>query len=266
MSILDIMSDILGRGALAAQPVIPGASPPPSATARAAVAADPNAVDVLTTTQRRVAQAVVQVFETGRFGGHSYGSVSNTRGDTGGLSYGSHQVSLTSGNLYLLLRQYCDRGGQYGSALQPYMARIANRDRSVGDVPQLQSVLKSAGDDPVMRRAQDDFFDEHFWRPAAKDVQVRGFKTPLAYALSFDGHIQGGWGIIAPRVSRSMPEKQWCARYAAERKSWLLSGHGVLPSTVYRMDTFLSLIAHDNWDLTPPFVVHGFTLTPAMFS
>jgi len=240
-------------------------APKPSAVPAPVVKTpSPTQYDPLTPAQRKTAQAIIQVFETGRYSPGSYGAVSNAAGDAGGLSYGSHQVSLTSGNLYLLLRNYYDAGGSQAAKLRPYLTRIANKERAVGASAQLQAILRDAGADPIMKRCQDEYFDANFWRPSARDAQARKFVTPLAYALSFDGHIQGGWGKIAPRVSTKLAEKDWCREYVRQRRAWLLAGHGIVPKTVYRMDTFSDLIKKGNWNLDLPLAAHGVTITAKM--
>lgn len=237
-------------------------APKPSAVPAPVVKApSPTQYDPLTPAQRKTAQAIIQVFETGRYSPGSYGAVSNAAGDAGGLSYGSHQVSLTSGNLYLLLRNYCDRGGLQAGRLLPYLGRIANKERAVGSIAALQQALRDAGSDPIMKLVQDEYFESNFWRPAARDAQARKFVTPLAYALVFDGHIQGGWGKLAPRVSNKLSEKAWCAEYIKIRRAWLLAGHGIVPKTVYRMDTFKALVDSGNWNLELPLKAHGVVLT-----
>jgi hypothetical protein len=58
--------------------------------------------------QRRTAQAIVNIFETGRAVG-DYGAVTFLRGDPGHLTYGRSQTTLASGNLFLLVLAYCER-------------------------------------------------------------------------------------------------------------------------------------------------------------
>ena len=55
---------------------------------------------MLTELQKLTAQAIVNVFETGKARG-DYGRVSVMRGDTGHLTYGRSQTTLAIGNLYL---------------------------------------------------------------------------------------------------------------------------------------------------------------------
>ena len=62
---------------------------------------------VLTEVQKRVSQAIVNIFETGKPGG-KYGKVTLLPGDPGHLTYGRSQTTLASGNLYLLIKAYTE--------------------------------------------------------------------------------------------------------------------------------------------------------------
>lgn len=65
-------------------------------------------MEPLTPLQKNTAQAIVNIFETGRpFG--DYARVSVLAGDAGHLSYGRSQVSLASGMLGELLTEYAGR-------------------------------------------------------------------------------------------------------------------------------------------------------------
>ena len=68
-------------------------------------------------TQTKTAQAIVNVFETGRVQG-DYGNVTVLAGDTGHLTYGRAQTTLSSGNLALLVHAYCIADGAQFAALQ----------------------------------------------------------------------------------------------------------------------------------------------------
>ena len=114
-----------------------------------------------------------------------------------------------------------------------------------------------------MQAMQDQFFNENFFVPACHAAEVAGVQTPLGQALVYDSHIQGGWGIIKPKVPSLQAaggESSWVEKYIAARKSWLLTCKSPLPATVYRMDTFRSLSTSGNWDLKLPLEVHGLTL------
>lgn len=57
---------------------------------------------MLTILQKKIAQSIVNIFETGEPLG-DYGNVTVLNGDTGHLTYGRSQTTLASGNLALLL-------------------------------------------------------------------------------------------------------------------------------------------------------------------
>ena len=81
---------------------------------------------MLTDRQKKAAQVIVNIFETGRAEGH-YGQVTLLAGDPGHLTYGRSQTTLASGNLFLLIKAYteCD-GAEFGSELREYLPRLFN--------------------------------------------------------------------------------------------------------------------------------------------
>src|SRR5256885_2008603 len=111
----------------------------------------------ITDLQKKTAQAIVNIFETGHLQG-DYGKVTLLAGDSGHLTYGRSQTTLASGNLFLLIKAYCEApNAQYAAALQPYAQRLANRDLALDDDSTLRRVLQDAGNDAVMRDTQDTF-------------------------------------------------------------------------------------------------------------
>jgi hypothetical protein len=92
-----------------------------------------------------------------------------------------------------------------------------------------------------------------------------GIATALGNAVVYDSLVQGGWGRLSPRlgkVTAPQNEKDWVGKYVVIRRDWLLGLHAPLPSTVYRMDSFTSLIGDDKWDLPLPIKVHNVSITP----
>ena len=59
---------------------------------------------MMTATQRRTAEAIVNIFETSEVRGN-YGSVTVIPEDTGHLTFGRSQTTLASGNLHDLQTQ-----------------------------------------------------------------------------------------------------------------------------------------------------------------
>jgi chitosanase len=214
--------------------------------------------------QQTTARAIVNVFETGRILGN-YSAVAVLKGDSGHLSYGRSQAALGSGILFQLLDGYCQKqSAKYAAQLQPYLPRFKNMDFTLDGDNALKTLLKlAASDDPVMRLTQDQFFDSRYLAPACGDAAALGVVEPLGAAVIYDSRIQGGWSLLKKRIGpvTSRGSKDWAQRYIALRKEWLNSLAPPLPSTVYRMDAFDSLMKLGNWSLDLPVTVHNVAIT-----
>src|SRR5262245_65525488 len=82
----------------------------------------------ITELQKKTAQAIVNIFETSHIRG-DYGMVTLLAGDSGHLTYGRSQTTLAGGNLFLLIRAYCQAPeAHFADALQPYLERLSARD------------------------------------------------------------------------------------------------------------------------------------------
>ncbi|NEX93763.1 peptidoglycan-binding protein, partial [Caulobacter sp. 17J65-9] len=221
----------------------------------------------LTQLQRSAAQAIVSIFETGRPTG-GYGRVTVLQGDTGRLTYGRFQTTLGSGALYFLIKDYVERPGAiYVSALAKYLGRLLKRDGALDHDGALHRTLKAAGEDPVMRQAQDDFFDRNFWTPAVAAARALGVTTPLGVAVIYDSKVHGSFERVRDRTLRqvgppsAVGEETWISAYVANRRAYLAQhAQPILRKTVYRMAAFERLIRDDNWDLDLPFKVGGFRI------
>jgi chitosanase len=219
---------------------------------------------MLTDLQARAAQAIVNVFETGTPQG-DYGRVTLLAGDTGHLTYGRSQTTLASGNLYLLVKAYCAAAGaEYAEELAGYLARLADCDLSLDQNTSLRRLLRDAGRDPVMQAVQDGFFDRVYWAPAAQAAAALGIDLALGVGVVYDSFIHGAWPTMRDRtVARhgevaALGAAAWVERYVGERRDWLANHpNPLLNNTVYRMDSFRSLMAENRWDLAPPFTVRG---------
>ena len=79
---------------------------------------------MLTHTQKKAAESIVNLFETSEVLG-DYSKVTLIAGDTGHLTFGRSQTTLGSGNLYELMRRYCDNGGAlFGARLTHWLPRL----------------------------------------------------------------------------------------------------------------------------------------------
>ena len=233
---------------------------------------------MLTELQKKAAQAIINIFETGSVLG-KYDSVVSVAGDPGGLTYGAKQTTINSGNLHLLIKAYTEaEGALFAEELRPYLSRLKNKDQSLNRNATLHSILRQAGQEPVMIQEQDAFFDRVYWTPALNSATAINIQTALGIAVVFDSITHGSWGLIRDRTTNkfgnisSIGEKNWIKNYVNVRRDWL-ANHSIqiLHLTVYRMDAFKKVIQADNWELNLPFTVRGLvidedTMTPTISS
>ena len=233
--------------------------------------------------QKRTIQAIVNVFETGRPAGN-YGAVTFSTRDPGRLTYGRSQTTLSSGGLAQLVGEYCNTtGAAEAASLRPFLVRLQARDRSLDSDAPFRTLLIKAGQDPVMHRVEDQFFDRIYWDPAIHAARRLAISTPLGSAVVYDSFVHGAWarlrdatlsrvglpgnsGLPAiPTGSRgTTDERAWILEYVKLRREWLSThANPLLRLAVYRMDTFLALAAAGNWALALPIEAHGVAITAA---
>ena len=213
----------------------------------------------LTDRQKATIEAIVCVVESGRT--DKYNAIATIQGDTGGLSYGRHQASLNSGNLFKLVSGYCKApGAALGEELSAYLTRLETKNQALNDDPQIKSLLRRAGLDPVMTNVQDDFFYNVFMVPALERWQSYGFTTALSAAVIYDSFIHGSFDLIAKRATAAAGEpsaeneKKWTKAYLDQRLNWLKThSNKILNNTAIRIEALLELYEAKNWDLHLPF-------------
>lgn len=219
---------------------------------------------MLTELQKKTVQAIVQIFETGRVAG-DYGAVTLLAGDTGHLTYGKAQTTLASGNLALLIDDYCRAdGAALAGELIPFLPRLERRDSSLDHDQTCRRLLREAGDDPVMQAVQDSFFDRVYWQPAVKSLKFIGGSRALTAAVVYDSRVHGSWHRMRDRTNterdtlQTLGETAWVAAYIEVRRHWLSThGNSLLHKTVYRMDALQALVDEGAWDLALPITVRG---------
>ena len=217
----------------------------------------------MTELQKLTAQAIVCVFETGRPLG-DYGAVTLLSGDSGGLTYGKAQTTRASGNLALLIADYCRApGARYAGSIMAYQSRLDSEDPELDHDSTFRSLLADAGDDPVMQRCQDAFFDRVFWRPAVAASIKLGLSTALATAVVYDSCIHGSLWPMVERTralvgdASTAGEHEWIRQYLVTRRAWLKAKSELLARTVYRCDAFRELIIGGKWGLELPILIRG---------
>ena len=219
---------------------------------------------MLTTTQKKTAEAIVNLFETSQVLG-DYSLVTLIEGDTGHLTYGRSQTTLGSGNLYSLVQRYCaNPGARFKDRLESYLPGLEQRDLSLDRDIRLHNILRACADDPVMRDTQDTFFDDVYWKPAARTAHRQNITTPLGMAVVYDSYVHGSWKRISDRATSrwgsidAVGERQWIAGYVSTRWEWLAThSRPDLRATAYRMDAFQRLIDQGYWGLDLPLVVRN---------
>ncbi|MBF0627815.1 MAG: chitosanase [Magnetococcales bacterium] len=224
--------------------------------------------------QKSTCQAIVNIFETGRIHG-DYGQVTLLKNDTGHLTYGRSQTTLSSGNLYLLIRGYCDRPGTWhGKELAPYLDELQNKDTSLDHDTRFKDILRHAGEDPAMQLEQDAFFDRVYWNPAMVSADYIGVQSALGAAIVYDSKIHGSWHLMRaatqkrlgtqgdPKFTTPQQEQEWFITYVETRRDWLANhANDLLHKTVYRMTSFQEIIQSNKWTLKLPILVRGLNIT-----
>lgn len=219
-------------------------------------------MNLLTDTQKRVAQAIVNIFETGSVRG-DYSKVTLIPGDAGELTYGRSQTTLASGNLFKLIAAYCERqGARFGETLSPFLPTLEERDSALNDNLHFHNLLRAGADDVVMRDTQDEFFDSEYWASAVRSARRDGVVTPLGVAVIYDSRVHGSWPLIRRKVNDAsgtvsdVGERAWIRAYVERRHDWLAHHRRtILRATVYRMEAFDKLIEQEAWMLETPLVV-----------
>jgi chitosanase len=225
---------------------------------------------MVATTQKDTAEAIVNIFETGSVLG-DYSKVTVLDGDPGHLTFGRSQTTLSSGNLYVLVNQYCEQpGALFAARLQPFLSQLQAGDTTLDENFKLQNTLRASADDPVMRDTQDAFFETNFWDVSAADADATGIATPLGVAVVYDSHVHGSWPLIRDKTIQAVGtvanagEEKWISKYVQVRRAWLAASPKTrLRATVYRMDAFRRLIDQGYWTLTLPLVVRGIEISAA---
>ena len=134
---------------------------------------------MLTEQQKRIALAIVNIFETGSAEGN-YADITLIKGDTGHLTYGRSQTTLGSGNLYLLIKDYCATpNAPYAAGLAPYLERLKAKDLSLDNDSNLKNLLRQAGNEPAYARRAGRFFRPRLLGTGGQGCAKRRFPAAL---------------------------------------------------------------------------------------
>lgn len=230
-----------------------------------------------TPAQRHAINCILSIFETGRLPSAASYSTCTILPDGAGISYGAHQSTDRSNSLDAIVKRYIELGGTHAEALKPYLPYFA-ANKSASEPPKgpwsaettaVIALLKAAGADPVMQRAQEEVFDSLYFQPAVNIANQVGLTKALSLAVVYDTCIHSGPGGVtlirnmfpAKSPANGGDERVWVQSYLNARRNWLATHKmTILHGTVYRMDALLALVQAGNWDLTPPFKIRTVTV------
>ncbi|GAB4027521.1 chitosanase [Spirosoma koreense] len=210
-------------------------------------------------------EQIVNVFETSTIEGKYDALVVLKDGlnDTRQITYGRSQTT-EQGNLKTLVEMYITRNGLFANEFKPYRTKIGKVPLADDDV--FKNLLrKAARQDPIMRTAQDEFFDVLYYMPALAFFTNLAFTLPLSLLVIYDSFIHSGGvpAFLRERFPELPPsgggdEKAWIKAYVKTRHQWLATNKKVvLQKTVYRTQCFLDQIKTANWQLTQPVNANG---------
>ena len=230
----------------------------------------------LTDKQESVIDRWLSAVETGKPDG-DYGNVTVLHDNPSGgpqLTYGKHQTTEAGRNLQSMVSAYLARDSSFLTG--PEKAKLkefveARPYTKVRDTT-LKAVLRKAGGDPAMQDVQNEFFLEHYMKPARQWAVFNGFKLPLSMLVIYDSFIQSGsvpWWLRkrfreAP-PSQGGDEKKWVSQYVDVRHQWLKYwGDGTsrkskaIRNSSYRTTALNFETDRGNWDLSMcPMKVNG---------
>lgn len=175
------------------------------------------------------------------------------------VTYGKHQTT-EFGNLKGLIKMYVDRNGRFAKDFTAYLPLLGMIQHPMADNVNFKLLLKLSAEDPIMRQAQDDFFDLYYWQPAMNFFAANLFTLPLSMAVIYDSYVHSG-GIpswlrddFAERTPLNKgDEKKWITAYVNARDYWLEHHPDkILRNTDYRTDAWQDAIKENNWDLKQP--------------
>lgn len=211
--------------------------------------------------KKRIIIETLNAAETGSLQGN-YSHIdryADGKGKTRQITYG-RSCTTEQGNLKTLLLKYVGNKGLYAKQLMPYMGKI-------GQIPLVDdmafiALLKKAGEDPIMQKTQDDFFDEMYYNPSIKWCEKNGFILPLSQLVVYDSFIHSG-SILDFLRERFLAtpkdgEKLWIEQYTKTRHEWLANNSNkLLRNSSYRTKCYLQQIQVANWYLEQPFIMNG---------
>lgn len=162
------------------------------------------------------------------------------------------------GNLKVVLQRYIQEGGKLAEKFKPYMLLLGSRSvPSKASDKEFIDMLKEAGKEEVMKKVQEECFDELYLEKAFIWAQSKAFVLPLSYLVIADSYLHSGSMLpfLMSKFEEKKPvdggnEKIWIKDYLTTRKRWLAThSNKILNKTVYRAECYLIELEKGNWEL-----------------
>jgi chitosanase len=230
----------------------------------------------ITKNQRKVIDTILSINETGKIPSNKSYSTVGVLADGAGISYGKHQGTDNSGSLDKIVKRYKKLSGstkfdQYIPKLESnFSTKYTSRGNASEEVKNLVNLLEQTGSDPLMQRAQDEVFDEGYWRPIVEKAKKLGLKLPFSYLVFYDTCINAGCGRLEQLIDRvkiTPPirggnEKEWIQGFLTARYDWLIRLNTKFSkiSAEKRVGALRKIANENNWFLQTPFQYRGFTI------
>jgi hypothetical protein len=154
----------------------------------------------------RVVDQITSLMEGGRAEGR-YETLTPIN-DGGGVSYGKHQATLTSGTLELLLNKYLELAKPDSAnrkIVEQHMAQVRSKDMALKKATAWKNALiDAAKNEQEMRDAQDFLFSSHYGKPAFDAAEGWGITSVLGHAILYDTRVQGGMETLLSRTKSAL--------------------------------------------------------------
>jgi chitosanase len=174
------------------------------------------------------------------------------------------------GNLKKVLQRYIDKGGKLAAEFAPYLLSLGSGPTLAAN-KKFVDLLKEAGKDAAMAKAQQECFDEFYLGPAFRWASSHGFALPISYMVIADSYLHSG--SMLAFLMKKFPEKKpkdggneqaWIRAYTKARKEWLAThSNKILNKTVYRANCYIEQMERGNWEMRNyPIVMNGTRISP----
>ncbi len=243
-----------------AQPATPvpsvPAAPAPTTPPAPIAAPTPGALDRV----RRAAFAITAAFEGG-------GYATYQTYDSGIISYGRFQFTLSSGSLMTVVNRYLSRANSPAAdGLRSYLPRLNNKEEALRQDPTIKQHFINAASDPIMQQIQDEVATEGYWGGVIDlSIAPRNIQSALGYALIFDMAIQHGrFNHLLPKAETELnvppksrvgengvSEQTFITKVAQLRRDnlYALAEKLKLPGMRNRGDFWVNVVGTGDWNL-----------------